>query len=805
MHYAGLGTEKEIAKALTSLSKAVDAGVPFSKTVSGLLMQEIGRTDLAVDLFFEDAKSSNPLSIILFQNSLVEKNAGTTQNSISNLFTSASNSAHLLDKICENDAFEVAKTFFENSPVFKQAFYKAIDILTPLANFGDTGSQELLGWLYNKGVGVEKNVDLSVSLFLKAGQKNSDFARFNLYKIGINENQTLITNSEAYEYLEKAAENNYLPAVLEMRYSHDFEEKNLELLRCAADKGDLGAIENLVRSYRLDSNEKLKYLLKGADSGSKKKCAYFFLYELYSGHNNSLPYFLQKIDVQEDLVKARKFLIRGDVFSLKDFNQFIAERALSEYQEGKLSREEAIRRLERASKEHLISGSYGLKVLYQKEGDIDLTIKYMIDIVESKRDYPELNRSYNVEEIYSELVKMLYANQKYDLAYKYASDIFEYVKQNENYSVYEYIFPIYILSILFREGKGCAKDQTKETECYTTLLLLFQKARCWDDLSDDYEDNNDEDVDDENIYGPRYFSDDIYRLTIDRLTEIISKTDDLPTKLSYINFLGYRIENRSKNKELRNRYEKYLIELSEQGIIEAKQKLAVYYSSYKLGDKEHLKAGLLYDELGDQDKRMREMEKFVLPLNFSENIADNEKLSLLQVLAEFGEVFANYYLGIVYLYGIGLEKDLDKAFRYFTNIIDTYDVADSFFMECSLSGADLSRFYKSQSYFCRGMIRWMSLHNQNCLRIYDFNRCLECHDLTSKEMDAFIREAECFINHKTETIFTMDYRPIIEASICFNLGFIFENGIMIDVDRENARNYFSRAKDLGIPSSERLL
>lgn len=275
MHYAGLGTEKDIAKALTSLSKAVDAGVPFSKTVSGLLMQEIGRTDLAVDLLFEDAKSSNPLSIILFQNSLVEKSTGTTQNSISNLFTSASNSAHLLDKMCENDAFEVAKTFFENSPIFKQAFTKAIDILTPLANFGDTGSQELLGWLYNKGVGVEKNVDLSISFFLKAGQKNSDFAHFNLYKISRNENQTLITRSEAYKYLEKAAENNYLPAILEIYYDRGFEEEeNLELLRYAADKGDLGAIENLVRSYHLDSNEKLKYLLKGADSGSKKVCLF---------------------------------------------------------------------------------------------------------------------------------------------------------------------------------------------------------------------------------------------------------------------------------------------------------------------------------------------------------------------------------------------------------------------------------------------------------------------------------------------------------------------------------------------------
>ena len=104
---------------------------------------------------------------------------------------------------------EKAKKYEENGK-YKDAFQCYKDV----AEFNNIEAICKLAYLYNKGLGVEKNEIEALSLYMKASKLNSGEAQYNLgimYRGGI---ATIQNNEKAFYYFSKAAENGYIKALV---------------------------------------------------------------------------------------------------------------------------------------------------------------------------------------------------------------------------------------------------------------------------------------------------------------------------------------------------------------------------------------------------------------------------------------------------------------------------------------------------------------------------------------------------------------------------------------------------------------
>jgi TPR repeat protein len=120
------------------------------------------------------------------------------------------------------------------------------------ADQGNSYAQYAVGWMYYKGEGVEKNLELAERYFRKAAADNDPEALFYLGKISTKK----INLNSAKNWFEKSASYDFAPAIfrLGLLYDYDsFEGKNKDLaFRLFEKAAKLGHIHGLAKySFKL--------------------------------------------------------------------------------------------------------------------------------------------------------------------------------------------------------------------------------------------------------------------------------------------------------------------------------------------------------------------------------------------------------------------------------------------------------------------------------------------------------------------------------------------------------------------------
>ena len=148
------------------------------------------------------------------------------------------------------------------------------------ANHGDVLSQTIVGYIYENGIGMDRNTEEGVKWFRKAADQGYAAAQVELAScyllgIGIPEN-----NTEAIRLLSLAANQNYSPAQVSLGYSYLYgykvkmdKNEGVKWYRKAAEQGDasgqfgLGSIYLLGEGVPQDYAEAVKWYRKAAEQG----------------------------------------------------------------------------------------------------------------------------------------------------------------------------------------------------------------------------------------------------------------------------------------------------------------------------------------------------------------------------------------------------------------------------------------------------------------------------------------------------------------------------------------------------------
>lgn len=107
----------------------------------------------------------------------------------------------------EENIYEKAEEYFE-----AEEYEKAFVIYKELAEEGSIDSQVFLAWMYQNGLGVNKNKEEAFVWFNKAATSGSASAQFYLAKYHANQNEL----DKAIDYYQQAAEKNYSPALFRL-------------------------------------------------------------------------------------------------------------------------------------------------------------------------------------------------------------------------------------------------------------------------------------------------------------------------------------------------------------------------------------------------------------------------------------------------------------------------------------------------------------------------------------------------------------------------------------------------------------
>jgi TPR repeat protein len=108
-------------------------------------------------------------------------------------------------------------------------FLKAFFWYEKSAAQGNLSAVNNMGFMYQRGQGVEKNEELAADLYRKAAEDGLVSAMFNLgrcYASGIGVSKDF---AQAIVWLEKAAENGHVGAAFEVRQREEKEEKSVSL------------------------------------------------------------------------------------------------------------------------------------------------------------------------------------------------------------------------------------------------------------------------------------------------------------------------------------------------------------------------------------------------------------------------------------------------------------------------------------------------------------------------------------------------------------------------------------------------
>lgn len=141
------------------------------------------------------------------------------------------------------DEFLVAQEHFEN-----EEYDEAFDLYNRLARTGSVESQVFLGWMYENGLGINKDQEKAFSNYQNAAKLGSVNGQFYLAKSYAKKNNF----TEAVEWYLKAAEKEYSPALFRLGWVYDIgrgvnkdKTKALSYYRRAADQGHIFAQKQL--------------------------------------------------------------------------------------------------------------------------------------------------------------------------------------------------------------------------------------------------------------------------------------------------------------------------------------------------------------------------------------------------------------------------------------------------------------------------------------------------------------------------------------------------------------------------------
>ena len=174
---------------------------------------------------------------------------------------------------------EISKLLFEYQ-MSKKDVSDIFNKYITSANHGDVLSQTIVGYIYENGIGMDRNTEEAVKWYRKAADQGYAAAQMELatcYSLGLGLPKN---NTESIRLTRLAADQNYAPAQNQLGYNYSYghgvkmdKNEGAKWYRKAAEQGDVGAQSALGNMYRKgegvpqDYAEAVKWLRKAAEQG----------------------------------------------------------------------------------------------------------------------------------------------------------------------------------------------------------------------------------------------------------------------------------------------------------------------------------------------------------------------------------------------------------------------------------------------------------------------------------------------------------------------------------------------------------
>lgn len=174
---------------------------------------------------------------------------------------------------------EISKLLFEYQ-MSKKDVSDIFNKYITSANHGDVLSQTIVGYIYENGIGMDRNTEEAVKWYRKAADQGYAAAQMELatcYSLGLGLPKN---NTESIRLTRLAADQNYAPAQNQLGYNYSYghgvkmdKNEGAKWYRKAAEQGDVGAQSALGDMYRngegvpQDYAEAVKWLRKAAEQG----------------------------------------------------------------------------------------------------------------------------------------------------------------------------------------------------------------------------------------------------------------------------------------------------------------------------------------------------------------------------------------------------------------------------------------------------------------------------------------------------------------------------------------------------------
>lgn len=182
----------------------------------------------------------------------------------------------------EEDPSEIGQQYFYGKGRRKN-YKKAFPYLLTAANMGDPHCQNLVGYCFDIGLGVEKDKSLAFYWYKYAAENDDIEGIYNLALFYSKDKADKLNNKKAFSLYKKAAERGDAPsqcnlaiAYLDGEGTKRNEEEGLKWMKKAAKHGDSKAQFNLGEMYLIgvDLTRNVKnaksWLLKAASQGHRK-------------------------------------------------------------------------------------------------------------------------------------------------------------------------------------------------------------------------------------------------------------------------------------------------------------------------------------------------------------------------------------------------------------------------------------------------------------------------------------------------------------------------------------------------------
>lgn len=217
----------------------------------------------------------------------------------------------------------MANNLEEGNRLFDAGQYKeAITFLTKPDVRTDPGAMNLVAYMYNHGLGIQKNPEIAFEMYKKAANAGLPVAQFNVGLFFEKGKVVSLNQTEAIKWFRKAAEQNYPPAQAKMGYltvmgrgvKKDY-SRALKWYQQAAEHGEIGAYSHIGLFYdkglgiKKDPNRAVQYYILGAEKGDSE--AQLFLADCYA-KASGIPY-----DAHRALYWYKESAKNGNITAMK--------------------------------------------------------------------------------------------------------------------------------------------------------------------------------------------------------------------------------------------------------------------------------------------------------------------------------------------------------------------------------------------------------------------------------------------------------------------------------------------------------